>query len=76
MEPEVQYHIHNGSPIIPILSRIKAIPCIAIYFFKNILILYSHLCVGLPRSLFPIGLPVNILRALLRSLNNNMTYIW
>ena len=34
------------------------------YFF---LILYSHLCHDVPEGLFPVGLPVKILKALLRS---------
>ena len=32
--PEVQCHIHKGSPIIPILSRINPIPRIDTNFFK------------------------------------------
>ena len=54
--PEVQFRIYKGSPVIPILSRINQIPRIDTYFFKirsnNVL----HLCLGLPKSLFPVGL--------------------
>ena len=32
--PEFQYRIHKGSPIIPTLSRIKKIPRIDSYFCK------------------------------------------
>ena len=32
--PEVEYHIHKASPIIPVLSRINPIPRIEIHFFK------------------------------------------
>ena len=32
--PEVQCRIHKGSPIIPILGRINAIPRIDTYLFK------------------------------------------
>ena len=32
--PEIQCRIHNGSPIIPILSQINLIPCIDTYLFK------------------------------------------
>ena len=32
--PEVQYRIHKGSPIIPILSRVNPIPRIDAYFLK------------------------------------------
>ena len=34
---------------------------------RFILILSSHLCLGLPKSLFPVGVPVKILKALLPS---------
>ena len=34
MDPEVQWPIHKGSPIIPILSRINPIPRIDTYLFK------------------------------------------
>jgi hypothetical protein len=33
-KPVVQFRIHTGSPIIPILSRIKSIPRIDTYLFK------------------------------------------
>ena len=44
----------------PIVSRINPIPRIDTYLFKIILMLYSHLCLGLSRStcLLPLGLPV------------------
>ena len=57
--------MHKGSPIIPILSRVNPIPRIDTYFFKinsNIV-----LRLGLPKGLFPVGLPVKILKALLPS---------
>ena len=38
-----------------------------LYFLKSILILSSHLRLGLPKGLFPIGVPVKILKALLPS---------
>ena len=59
--------IHKGSPIIPILSRINPIPRIDTYFCKvhcNIALTYM---LGLPKGLFPVGLPVNILKTLLPS---------
>ena len=34
---------------------------------RSILILSSHLRIGLPKGLFPVGLPVKILKALLPS---------
>ena len=35
-------------------------------YLRSILILYSHLSLGLPKGLFPVDLPVKILKALLR----------
>ena len=55
---------YKGSPIIHILSRINPIPQIDIQFCK------FHSNIVLPsmfrpsKDLFPIGLPVNILKAL------------
>ena len=61
-KPEVQCHIHKGSPIIPILIRINPIART-----DTILILYSYLRLELPKGLFPVGLPDKILKALLPS---------
>ena len=65
--PEVESCIHKGSSIIPILSRINPIPHFDTYFFKILLILSSHIRLGLPKGLFPVGLPVKILKTLLPS---------
>ena len=59
------YGTHKDSPITPILSRINPIPCIDIYFLRFILILSSHLHLGIPEGLFPVGLPVKISKSLL-----------
>ena len=55
--------------IIPILSRINPISLIDTYLIKvgYILILSSHLRLGLPKGLFPVGLLVKILKAPLPS---------
>ena len=45
-----------------ILSRIILIPRTDIYLLISILILTSHLRLGLHKSLFPLGLPDNILK--------------
>ena len=46
---------------LPILSTINPIPHIDIHFFKKtILIMSSHLCLGLPKGLLPVGLHVKI----------------
>ena len=60
---EVQCRIHKGSPMILILSRINPIPRIDNYFFK----IHSHLSLGLPKSLFSVGVRVKSLKALLSS---------
>ena len=64
MELGVQCRIHKGSPVIPILSRLNLIPNIATYIFKihSILIVSSHLRLDLPTGLFPVGLPIGILK--------------
>ena len=58
--------LHSQRPlIIPILSRINPIPRIYTYLFKehfNIALL-SRLV--LPKGLFPVGLPVKILKTLI-----------
>ena len=57
--PEVQCRIHKGSPIIPILSRINPITRIDIPISsRSILVLSFHLPLGLPKGLFPVGLPI------------------
>ena len=51
----------QGLSNIPILNRIKSIPCIDTNLFK------IHSNTALPKYLFPVGLPVNILKELLPS---------
>jgi hypothetical protein len=58
---------HKGSPIILILNGINPIPVLIPISLRSILILSSYLRLGLPKGTFPIGLPVNILKALLHS---------
>ena len=48
-----------------ILRRIN--PIARIIALRSILILSSYLRLGLPKDLFPVGLPVKILKALLIS---------
>ena len=67
MNPEVKCHIHKGSPIVSILSRIDPIPRIDTYFLRSILILSPHLRLGLLRYLFRVTLFVKILKSLLSS---------
>jgi hypothetical protein len=65
--PEAECSIHKGSPIIPILSQINLIPRIDTYFFMIHSNIVSHLCLGLPKGLFPVSVPAKILKALLPS---------
>ena len=64
--PEVKCRIHKGSPIIPILNRINPVPRTDTFLsLRSILKLLSHLHLGPPKALFPVGLLVKILKALL-----------
>ena len=63
MEPG-RCRIHKGSPIIPILRRNNPISRIDTYFFN----IHSNVVLGLPKGLFPVGLPVKILKALLHDI--------
>ena len=67
MEPGGWNLIHKSSPIIPVLNQINSIRRIDTYFFKihcNI----AHLSTPrLPQGLYPLGLPVKILKVLLPS---------
>ena len=66
--PEVQCLIHMSSTIILILSQTKPVPPIDTYFFKiHYNVVPAHLRLGLPKVLFPVGLPVKILKAFLLS---------
>ena len=56
------------SPIIPILSRTNPIPRKDTYFIGSILILPSNQRLCLPKGLFPVGLPVKILKTPLSSI--------
>ena len=60
--------IHKDSPIIPILSQFNPFLILIPIYLRIILILSSHQSLGLPKGLFPIGLPDRILKALLPSI--------
>ena len=63
MLPGGSMRIQKGSPTIPILSRINPIPRIDTYFFKFHFIIVLHL--RLPKGIFPVCVPVKILKAFL-----------
>jgi hypothetical protein len=59
--PKVHHRVNKSLPLLPILSQINSIHTIPSYLSKIILILFTHLRLGLPSGLFPSGFPTNIL---------------
>jgi hypothetical protein len=60
--PKVQYRVHKSPLLVPVLSHINPIHFTSSHPISlwSILILSTHLSLGLPRSLFPSGFPANI----------------
>jgi len=55
--PKVHYHVHNSPPLVSILSQmIQSTPSHSISL-RSILILPSHLLLGLTSGVFPSGYP-------------------
>jgi hypothetical protein len=65
---KVHYRIHKCPPTVSILSQIDSVNANHPTSWRAILILSSHLCLGLPSCLFPTGFPTKTLYTPLLSL--------
>jgi hypothetical protein len=60
--PKVHHRVHKSPPVVPILSQINPVYTIPSYLSKilrSILILSTHLRLGLPSDPLPSGFPTN-----------------
>jgi len=64
---QFHYRIHNSLPSVPILSQIDPVHPPDPTYRRFILILFSHLRLGLPSCLFPSGFPTKTLYTTLLS---------
>ena len=60
-KPKVHYRIIKCPPPVPVLSQINPVHAPPPTSWRSILILSSHLRLGLPSSLFPSGFPIKTL---------------
>ena len=58
---------HEILTLLSVQIPLQSIQFLAFISLKSILILSSHLLLGFPKGLFPVGVPVNILKALIPS---------
>jgi hypothetical protein len=65
--PEVHYLVHKSPPLVPIVSQIKPVHATQPISLRPILILSTHLHLGLSSGLFPSGFPTIILYVFLFS---------
>ena len=59
---EVRCRIHKGSSTIPIFSQISPILVLISVFYVRYANVILHLCLGISRNLFSVGLSVTILK--------------
>jgi hypothetical protein len=68
--PKVHYRIHKCPPLVLFLSQLNPVPTPRPTSWRSILILSSHLRLGLPSCLFPSGFHTQILYTPLASPTN------
>jgi hypothetical protein len=73
---EVHYRIHKSPPTVSILSQLNPVHAPHPTSQRSILILSSHLRLGLPSGRLPSGLPTKILYALNEVTNKNKRGTW
>jgi len=61
------YGVYKCLPPVPVLSQIKPVHALHLSSWRSILILFSHLCLGLASGLFPSGFSTKTLFTLLLS---------
>jgi len=66
--PKALDHVHNSPPLTPLLSHIKLVHFLVDISLKSMLILSSHLYLGIPSGFFSSGFPTKTLDARLCSL--------
>ena len=65
--PKVHYRIHESPPSVSTLNQISPVYASTSHLLRVHFNIIPFLCLGLPSSLFPSGLPTKTLYALLRS---------
>ena len=61
MEPKVHFHTYKCQPPVPVLRQINPVHAPHPMSWRFIIILSSHLRLGVPSSLFPSGFPTKTL---------------